>query len=1065
MKTMLRVLSLHCVLCGSIIAAPSIVESLTGGVHVVRDDSGQWGGASTGMTHQRDPGYEAKKVIDLSGVSDVTWGAVREMRLSAYFCVRDFSQHDLGVANGLDESFEIVVNGKVHPYPNNGGAPVYLDGKPTTMAWYDFALPKAEFVRGRNEVIFRKAATVPKPKTKADDYLYLGIDNTVAGGSSLLSSDGGKHWTTDKLNSIGARGEYMVRLYLLSQPGETDLAKLIDYAGTRRGKLADGPVILNEGNPEARIEWDGQRLDAQQPVAAVVETAGAVAFNYRWVDAAGALSKAASAKGPRCELSSGKLLTSGLVITAGKSPVTLQSVRLRGTLGYHPVPPPINMRPHIAAEPAGSPANRLPACRVAEDSAVLENATLRARFETRGHLMLVSLFNELAGAETIRSPETVNLFVVEIGEDRLSGARDFECRQVKAAGENGFTAALKLAEPPLSATLTGSIESEGLRLALTLTNDGGQPLDFKVAFPHLAGLALSKDPAADYYFYPKGGGIIADCAADIRQGYGDHQALYQVMDLFSPALGAGLSVRADDADGRYKVLALRKWLPGDLPSQTLTPLSPTKPEFTWSNSLDPIHGTSMAFEYLRRTRGPNKTFAPAQAVIAAHAGDWRVAMKDYAAWAHRVWKFRPWPSKLHNVVTMVASGWGQDILFKDGKYRTDFLKPNRDCIELMSWWEWSPLGPWRTPIDKIGEVLGASHEKLWKPYIVKDPVTGQRMFNNQPGDYDGYNERFGGLPAFRQAVADYKRTGKLITLYTDPIRCDDSTKLGQSRGKEWGVIGKDGEYVKNYDVWNMCHDVAGYRQWVAETMRRVLRETGADGIRLDEYGHQGWACFNGQHQHTFAEPGCTEWNREIAETCKLVRAAMDEVDPHSVLTTEHPGYDFLMPFLDGCITYDLTVQATPLRPLECNIQRFFFPECKAYELDHRGADGDCHKRFWNMVTAFGREYPPEMHSIFKDHADLLQSRDCEPLVPTLKPFVYANRFGSGAKTLWTLYNATGHTVDEPVLEVEVTKDQRLVELLGGEELASGRGRDGKGKQQVRLYLPRNGVACVARLPR
>ena len=82
-------------------------------------------------------------------------------------------------------------------------------------------------------------------------------------------------------------------------------------------------------------------------------------------------------------------------------------------------------------------------------------------------------------------------------------------------------------------------------------------------------------------------------------------------------------------------------------------------------------------------------------------------------------------------------------------------------------------------------------------------------------------------------------------------------------------------------------------------------------------------------------------------------------------------------------------------------------------------------------------------------------------MPTLKPFVYANRFGSGKKTLWTLYNATGHTVDGPVLEMDVAKGQRVVELLSGRELSVSAG----GKQNVSLYLPRNGVACVARVPR
>ncbi|MCX6906797.1 MAG: DUF6259 domain-containing protein [Verrucomicrobia bacterium] len=598
-----------------------------------------------------------------------------------------------------------------------------------------------------------------------------------------------------------------------------------------------------------------------------------------------------------------------------------------------------------------------------------------------------------------------------------------------------------------------------MRLGLTLANRGSAPLDFKVAFPHLAGLALSKDPAADYYFFPRGGGIIADRPALIRQGYGDHQALYQVMDLFSPSLGAGLSVRTDDADGRYKIFALNKHLPGRSPFQTLTPLCPTKPEFQFSNTFEQVTGTSLAVEYLRRTRGPGGTFAPAPVVITAHTGDWKTPMKDYAAWAHRVWKFRLYPSRLDNVATMIAVGWGRDLLFKDGKYRSDFLKPGRDCLELMSWWEWSPLGPWSTPFDKLEEKIGEAAFKRWQSYFVKDPVTGQTMWNNQPGDYDGYNARFGGLPAFRNAVEDYKKSGSLITLYTDPFRLDDASKTGQQHGKEWDVILPNGELSRGYEVWNPCHDLPEVRQWAADAMGRVMRETGADGIRLDEYGHRGWGCYNPAHKHTFAEPGCTEWQRATAEATKMVRAAMDKANRRSVLTTEHPGYDYLMQHLEGCITYDLTVQATPLRPLECNTQRFYFPECKAYELDHRGADRDCHKRLWNMVASFGREFPPPIYAIFKEHNDVLRSRDCEPLVPTLMPLVYANRFGSGKKTFWTLYNATGHTVNGPVLEVDVAKGQRLVELLSGAELAKG----ATGRQRISLYLPRGGVACIARL--
>ena len=1036
----------------SVDAAPSLVEQTADDVRVVRDDNGQWCGLSSGMTHQYDPRYQAKKILDLDSVSESAWAAARETRLSAFFCVRDYSLTSAGKANGLDEAFEVVVNGKVHTFPNNGGPPVFVDGKPMAMAWFDFALPKEEFVRGRNEIVFRKAPT-PATKTKPDDYLYLGIDNTAANGNSAVSLDGGKTWTADKLNTIGARGEYMVRLILLSgerqfesawrpasAPALSDPAGVIAYAGARDG--------------EVRLEWEPQRLDQSQPVTVAIETAEAKNFKLRWLDVEGKPLPAINGSGPRFETTLSGKPVSGVVVNA-----TVRSVVVRGVRGYHAVESPINICPPIAA-PAGTAANRKPSCRVTNDAALLENATLRCRFAMDAHhLKLVSIFNEQANSETVRQPDKLDMFLVEIGTNHFSGARDFECQSLRAEGRNGFSAELFLPAHSLAVTLTGSINADGLRLGLTLANRGSAPVDFKVAFPHLAGLALSSDPAADYYYFPRGGGIIADRPALVRQGYGDHQALYQVMDLFSPSLGAGLSVRTDDADGRYKIFALSKQLPGRPPVQTLTPLCPTKPEFQFSNTFEQVTGTSLAVEYLRRTREPGGTFAPAPVVISAHAGDWKTPMKNYAAWAHRAWKFRP-PSRLDGVVNMIAVGWGHDLLFKDGKYRTDFLKPERDCLELMSWWEWSSLGPWSTPFDKLKEKISEASHMLWQSYFVKDPVTGQTMWNNQPGDYDGYNARFGGLPAFRKAVQDYKKSGSLITLYTDPFRLDDASKSGQQHGKEWDVILPNGDYAKGYEVWNPCHDLAEVRQWVADSMGRVMRETGADGIRLDEYGHRGWACYNPAHKHTFAEPGCTEWLRATAEATKMVHAAMDKVNRRLVLTTEHPGYDYLMQFIEGCITYDLTVQATPLRPLECNTQRFYFPECKAYELDHRGADRDCHKRFWNMVAAFGREYPPAMYAILKENNDVLGG-DCEPFVPTLKTFVYANRFGSGAKTLWTLYNATGHTVDEPLLAVTLRDDQHVVNLLGGEEFSATASRE----LRVSRWLSRGGVACIARLPR
>lgn len=195
-------------------AVPSTVEPVSPGVYVVRDDAGCWGGTYTGMTFQRGPDYWAKKVLDLSSVPEKVWQSSSRARLSAFFTVRDYSWHDAQTTNGLDEAFEIVINGKPRLVANNSGVPVYQEHDPASRSfrWHDFEIPKDELVRGPNEIIFR--LVVPQGK-KPDDYLYLGIDNSVPGRNSWVRFGRGQPWRQDRITGPdGGKGEYMVRLYL-----------------------------------------------------------------------------------------------------------------------------------------------------------------------------------------------------------------------------------------------------------------------------------------------------------------------------------------------------------------------------------------------------------------------------------------------------------------------------------------------------------------------------------------------------------------------------------------------------------------------------------------------------------------------------------------------------------------------------------------------------------------------------------------------------------------------------------------------------------------------------------
>ncbi|NLX95365.1 MAG: hypothetical protein GXY83_04245 [Rhodopirellula sp.] len=1059
--TILSCLVIYSSLSPNTFATPSLVEKLSDGAYVVRDDHGNWGGTTTGITHQRGPDYEAKKILDLSAVPDDVWNRAGEVRLSVYFTVRDYSQIELPQPNGLDEALEIVVNGKPIPVLTGADLPIYNEkgAGGYGFRWHDYPIPKDMLVRGPNEIVFH---LLPTEKQRPDDYLYLGIDNTVPTANSQVKFSKTSQWQDDKLTATGGKGEYMVRLYLLSGP-----RTIQSVWSAKENRLMDPAGVLQYVGAHTgvtRAEWDVEALDPLSPLRVTLEIDGDRAFEFHWLnDQRQPISPPAKAKGPRFTATlppDRDARPTGIQLAASNSLVRFE---LEAARDYHPHSAKIDMAPKMAP-PQGAVVRRPPTSRIEGETVLLENDNLRCRFQrTEGKLLkLVSLYNELTASEMVRNPEDNGLFLVEVDGKRYTGSREFTCQSIApAAARQGFTARLACEAAGLEAEMSVWID-DALRMGLKLTNRSDTPVHFKTAFPHFSGLAISDEPADDYYFFPWGGGIMADVPALIRRGYGDHEALFQLIDLFSPAKGGGLAVWCTDDDGRHKVLALRKHIPGrrEVSGDKSTP--PTTEEFTWTNSLEQIPGIGLTYEYLRRTRASGKAFEVKDVALKAHAGDWRGPMRDYADWCHHVWKFRPYPSKLKSIHNMIAAGWGQSPLFADGKYRTDFVQPRCDCIELMSWWEWSPLGPFGTPFDELEEKIGAAAYQRWKGYFLPDPVTGKKMFSNNPGDYDGYNQRWGGLPALREAIDTYRRMGAMATLYTDPFRADYNTKYGRQWGEKWGVVQADGKQQSHYEAWNPCLDVAGYRQWVAETMGRVMRETGADGIRLDEYGHRGSACFSTLHQHTYAERGTTEWQRAVAESTRLVREAMDQVKPDSVLTTEHPGYDYLLQYLEGCITYDVTVQATELRPLECNLQRFYFPECKAYELDHRGADLKHRKRFWNAVESFGSYYPLAYDRILRENEDVFAARRCEPLIPTAAQYVYANRFQHGEKTIFTLYNATGHTFSGPALPIQLKQDEHVFDLLRSIEVECPPVADGV---VVEALLAQDDVGCLVRLPK
>ena len=221
--------------------------------------------------------------------------ASHSQRLSSFFCVRDYSWHDAKQINGLDEFVEIVVNGKVHRMATNSGLPAAVEAKPIEqwMSWYDLEIPKSELVRGRNEIVFRLA---PPPGKAPDDYLYLGIDNTVHSGNSGTIR---LFRPVELPKRQFHRGQGGVPGAIVPAPRRSPVRGGLPPGGEQNGRSGEHSQYAGTEGLTGRLEWD-LPVWIVPPWEITVQAAEAKSFEFSWLDEEGKPVKPAiKARGPR----------------------------------------------------------------------------------------------------------------------------------------------------------------------------------------------------------------------------------------------------------------------------------------------------------------------------------------------------------------------------------------------------------------------------------------------------------------------------------------------------------------------------------------------------------------------------------------------------------------------------------------------------------------------------------------------------------------------------------------------------------------------------------------------
>ena len=210
---------------------------------------------------------------------------------------------------------------------------------------------------------------------------------------------------------------------------------------------------------------------------------------------------------------------------------------------------------------------------------------------------------------------------------------------------------------------------------------------------------------------------------------------------------------------------------------------------------------------------------------------------------------------------------------------------------------------------------------------------------------------------------------------------------------------------------------------------------------------------------------------------KRVRLA---VGRECVVYTEETPCDVNSQFQDGSFTYCVNTGQMGLKAyvrVPLKLFRFAFPDFKTFEIivcdRPTGSNVEAVKQvFFNGEGLWIQGEPESWFTketleairkcmgLLREHRDAITSDDVEPFVPTLVGGVFANRFGSGRKVVWTLYNANPLTVRRPVLEVEHIKGARYLDLWNGREI---RPRVEGGRAIISLTIGPHDVGMVARI--
>ena len=555
--------------------------------------------------------------------------------------------------------------------------------------------------------------------------------------------------------------------------------------------------------------------------------------------------------------------------------------------------------------------------------------------------------------------------------------------ELQACDVEGQRASLTYGDREFSARIRLDVEARSdheFSFSVSLTNTGEEEQRLGLAFPQVS-LTKPGSPGDLWYVYPRQAVAWSNRERILREPH-NGQFPVQWMDVYDRDHGGGLYLMTRDTEARYR----------------------------WYELIKEGEQVSQRVEYWDDAIAPGKTRTYPAVFVGLHGGDWRVAHRRYCTWV------RTWCEPL-----VPRQEWFRRVW----NFRTHWVRTMKDGDPQYNWYD--PEGPrYRTDafLDRDTGLFGPVGMNHFFDWRISDAY-------GRWGDYSHY-EDMGSLPLFRTMVEGQQTRGVRVGLYLDTYLCSKKAEIGREHGEAWAIHGPNGRYRTAYStvedpLWNMCIWSHGWPEYLAETFARVARETGCDGVYLDEGGAdvpQYW-CWREGHGH----PVPSHHPGGFRDLARLIRAALP---PETVLYAEHCPPDVSIPYMDGGYITALGRSDPEISPGYLHIHRFAFPDFKVLPITSGGslADGIYDGLVYSLFNgcalytlSYGHDadaFPliRRINRVLREHGDAFCSAGPEPYVATLREEVYCNRFPTAKETVWTLWNGRFRTVRGAILRVE-----------------------------------------------